>query len=139
MAVRSRSAWLLWAALMAACRAEGGDLSVAQLTDVVAREQESLEACYQNALDQTPYDHEFRIETRLRIRPDGSVSRVSFDQTGLKGIGPCVEKTIRAWKFPVAKAETRASLPIIFRPKVEKTLPADLQLPPGFKVLKQPQ
>ena len=115
------------------------DLSVAQLTEVVAREQGSLDACYQAALDKSPYDHEFRIQTRLYIRKDGSVAKVGLDQTGLRGIGPCVEKTIRSWKFPPAQEETHASLPIIFRPKIEKTLPPDFKLPPGFSVVQPPQ
>jgi hypothetical protein len=128
------------AALLSGCqRPSGGDLSVEQLTAVVAREQASLDPCYQNALDKQPYDHEFRIETRLEIRRDGTVAKVGIDQEGLKGVGACVEKTIRTWKFPDAREETRANLPIIFRPKVVKTLPEDLHLPPGFKVLQPPE
>ena len=101
---------------------------------VVAREQDSLEPCYQAGLEATPYDHEFRIEAKLKIKPDGSVSKVELDQTGLRGVGPCVSKVILGWKFPTAKAETHAALPIIFRPKVVKTLPEGV-LPPGFQVL----
>jgi hypothetical protein len=117
------------------CGSKGGDLSVAQLSEVVAREQDSLTPCYQAGLDATPYEHEFRLQATLEIKPDGKVSKVQLDQNGLRNVGPCVEKTIRAWQFPTAKAETRASLPIIFRPKVVKTLPDGMQLPPGFKVL----
>ena len=121
----------------AGCRRAANDLSVAQLSEVVAREQPSLEVCYQAGLDRTPYDHEFRIQARLSIRRDGTVDKVELDQNGLQGLGPCLEQTIRAWRFPQAEADTLASLPIIFRPKVEKVLPENLQLPPGFKVLPQ--
>jgi hypothetical protein len=117
------------------CGGKRGDLSVQQLSEVVAREQDSLTPCYQAGLDATPYEHEFRIQATLDIKPNGKVSKVQLDQTGLRGLGPCVEKAIRAWQFPTAKAETRASLPIIFRPKVVKTLPDGMQLPPGFKLL----
>jgi hypothetical protein len=117
------------------CGSKGGDLSVAQLSQTVAREQDSLTPCYQAGLDATPYEHEFRIQATLQIKPDGHVSSVQLDQVGLRGVGPCVEKAIRAWTFPTAKVETRASLPIIFRPKVVKSLPDGMQLPPGFKVL----
>jgi hypothetical protein len=120
-------------ALLAGCKAKTGqDLSAMQLTAVVAREQGSLTPCYQSALDQKPYEHEFRIEVTLRIQPDGKVSEVSLDQPGIEGVGACVEAAIRNWKFPSAVDETHARLPIIFSPKVEKTLP---NLPPGFKVL----
>ena len=131
---------LIALALCAGCRpSRGHDLSTEQLTAVVAREQGSLDPCYQSALDKTPYDHEFQIQTTLHIRKDGSVANVTLDQAGLRGIGPCVEKAIRAWKFPPAEDETRARLPIIFRPKVERQLPPDLKLPPGFKVVQPPQ
>jgi hypothetical protein len=132
-----RSVLLLMAAASCASGcggSKGGELSVQQLSEVVAREQDSLTPCYQAGLDATPYEHEFRIQAVLEIKPDGKVSKVELDQTGLRGLGPCVEKAIRAWQFPTAKAETRASLPIIFRPKVVKTLPDGTQLPPGFKL-----
>jgi hypothetical protein len=128
----------LASASIACGRAQGGDLNVSQLTAVVAREQETLTPCYQSALDRSPYEHEFRIQATLEIRSDGSVESVVLDQTGLQGVGPCIEKTIRTWKFPTAKAATRASLPIIFQPKVVQSPPANLKLPPGFKVLEPP-
>jgi hypothetical protein len=134
---RARSAIVLAFLLLAACRAKNRqDLSAAQLTAVVAREQASLAPCYQSALDKMPYEHEFRIETTLQIRPDGRVSEVTLDQPGIEGVGPCIEAAIRTWQFPKAVAATRASLPIVFTPNVEKTLP---NLPPGFQVLQNPQ
>lgn len=121
------------------CRKGGGDLSTQQLSNVVAREQPSLEPCYQAGLERTPYEHEFRIEAKLSIKPDGSVTKVELDQTGLQGMGPCIEQTIRGWRFPEAKAETHASLPLIFRPKVVESLPDNVQIPPGFKILNDPR
>jgi hypothetical protein len=56
----------------------------------------------------------------------------------MRGVGACVEQTIRGWKFPPARDPTRASLPIIFQPKVVKTLPEGFKLPQGFQVLPQP-
>lgn len=119
----------------AACKPKGGDLTTQQLSEVVGREQPSLAPCYQAGLDRTPYEHEFKVEAKLSIRPDGSVSQVELDQNGLQGMGPCLEKTILGWKFPQAKAETYASLPIVFRPKVVNTVPEGVKLPPGFQVL----
>lgn len=119
------------------CRKGGGELSTDQLSEVVAREQPSLEPCYQQGLERTPYEHEFRIETKLTIKPDGSVAKVELDQNGLQGMGPCLEQAIRGWQFPQAKASTYASLPLIFRPKVVENIP-DGVIPPGFKVLQTP-
>jgi hypothetical protein len=129
--------WFALALCLSACHAaHGRDLSVAQLSDVVAREQPSLDHCYQDSLDQAPYEHEFRIEATLHIEPDGHVAKVQLDQAGLPGIGPCLQKEIKAWRFPSAPAPTDTKLPIIFRPKVVKDLP---KLPPGFQVLQPPQ
>jgi hypothetical protein len=128
-------------ALMSAggCRKSGGDLTTQQLSEVVAREQPTLEPCYQAGLERTPYEHEFRIEAKLSVNPDGTVSNVELDQTGLQGMGPCIEKTIRGWRFPQAKAATHASLPLIFRPKVVQSLPDNIQIPPGFEILNDPR
>jgi len=125
---------LLWGACS---RASGGDLSIDQLNEVVVREHHSLEHCYQTSLDNTPYEHEFRIQADLRIRPDGQVAELELDQAGLRGLGPCIEKTIRSWHFPPAKTETRARLPIVFQPKVLKAAPQNL--PKGFRVLTEEQ
>jgi hypothetical protein len=125
--------------LLGACsRSSSGELTTEQLTATVAREQPSLEPCYQDGLDRTPYEHEFRIESTLVIKPDGSVSKVKLDQNGLQGMGPCLEKVIRGWRFPTAKSSTHASLPLIFRPKVVESIPEGA-IPPGFKVLGDPK
>jgi hypothetical protein len=134
-----RERWVMCVVLLMACRpTPGEDLSVAQLSEVVAREQDTLTPCYQTGLDKNPYHHEFQIQAVLKIRPDGKVTHVKLDQTGLPGVGPCLEKAIRTWQFPVAKASTRASLPIVFRPEVVQELPKDFKLPPGFQILPPP-
>ncbi|MET0391006.1 MAG: AgmX/PglI C-terminal domain-containing protein [Polyangiales bacterium] len=126
---------LVCASFALGCRSEGGDLTVEQLSAVVAQEQASLEPCYQQGLERTPYKHEFRVQAELRIRPDGSVETVKLDQTGLQGLGPCLTKALFTWRFPEAKESTRASLPIVFQPKVEQVMPDHVKLPPGFRVL----
>jgi hypothetical protein len=132
-------AWLAIFVCAGACRAAAThDLSIEQLSAVIARDQASLDPCYQSALDKTPYDQEFKIQTTLHIRKDGSVAKVELDQQGLRGIGPCLVEAIKAWQFPSAADETHARLPIIFRPKVERTLSPDVKLPPGFKVVQPP-
>lgn len=126
---------LLCLALIGCASKPTGDLTAEQMSEVVVREQPALAACYQAGLDRTPYTHEFQVQAALHIRPDGSVAKVELDQTGLSGLGACVERSIRSWHFPQAQAETHASLPIVFQPKVKKELPPNVQLPPGFKVV----
>ncbi|HEY2735589.1 MAG TPA: hypothetical protein VGI70_16445, partial [Polyangiales bacterium] len=105
MARRLTSSASLALALFAAsaCRSKSGELSAAQLSAVVAREQASLAPCYQSALDKTPYTHEFRLQAILRVLPNGNVADVNLDQPGIEGVGPCVQTAIRRWKFPTAK------------------------------------
>lgn len=133
MNARYRTPILVMTALsaMSACNKPtgGGDLSPEQMGQVVAREQPALAVCYQAGLDRTPYEHEFRVQAVLHIRPDGSVATVKLDQTGLSGLGACLEKSIRAWHFPTAQADTHASLPIVFQPTIKKELPPNIQLP----------
>lgn len=138
--MRRRLLTLTFAALLAACRpTTGQELSNEQMSAVVEREQPALEQCYQAGLDQTPYDHEFQIEAVLRIAPNGHVTDVELDQSGIAGLGNCVKKAIRGWRFPQAPVETRAKLPLVFHPKVEHITkpPPQLQLPPGFRVLEK--
>jgi hypothetical protein len=111
----------LWAAVLLAfgCQSKGQDLSVEQLTTVVAARQEELRPCYQTALDKDPDSKEFRMQATLHVNRDGEVEDVDLEKGGLPNVGTCIEKVVKAWKFPKAKADTYASMPIIFRPTVE--------------------
>lgn len=112
--------WALIALGCIACQSKkGGELTVEQLTAVIAAHQEKLSPCYQTALDKEPDSPEFRIQATLHISKSGDVADVELEKTRLKTVGPCVEKAVRSWKFPAAKADTYATLPIIFRPTVE--------------------
>ena len=110
----------LWVGLAClACRGRGEDLTVAQLTNVVAAQQDSLRPCYQAALDKQPDSPEFKIQATLHVKKDGNVESVELERGGLPNVGSCVERVVRTWKFPAAQADTYANLPIIFRPTIE--------------------
>jgi len=115
--------WALVASVTVACLGcqgkKGQDLTVAQLTSVVAANQEQLRPCYQTALDKEPDTAEFRLQATLHVAKSGEVADVEVERGRLAGLAPCVEKVVRGWKFPSAKADTRAALPLIFRPTVE--------------------
>ena len=113
------------AASMASCKNPGKDLTVEQLTAVVAGHQETLKPCYQAALDKQPDSNEFRMQATLHVAKDGRVEKVELERGGpLPNVGSCVEKVVSKWKFPTAEADTYASLPIIFRPTVEPMMEA---------------
>lgn len=117
-----RVSWLcVSVALVApACQSnKGRDLSVAQLTAVVAANQDQLKPCYQTALDKQPDSQEFRIQATLHVNKGGSVEDVELEKGGLPNVASCVDKVVRSWKFPPAQADTYASMPLIFRPTIE--------------------
>jgi hypothetical protein len=119
-----RVSWLC-ALLVLGCQSnKGGDLSVEQLTTVVAANQEQLKPCYQSALDKQPDSQEFRIQATLHVNKTGSVADVELERGGLPNVGSCVEKIVKTWKFPAAQADTYASMPLIFRPTVEPMMEA---------------
>ena len=107
--------------LLVACSGAPRDLSEAQLSAVVAREQPGLERCYRSALETHPYEQAINMEALIAIAPSGAVTSVELKGGGgLPGMSPCLVASIRSWKFPTAKDETATSLPIIFRPEVKQ-------------------
>jgi hypothetical protein len=103
---------------------KGRDLTVEQLTAVVAAHQAELRPCYQTALDKQPDSQEFRMQATLHVSKNGDVQKVELERGPLPNVGSCIEKTVETWKFPPAEAETYASMPIIFRPTVESMFEA---------------
>jgi hypothetical protein len=97
-------------------------LTPTQLTPVVSAHREELRSCYDEAMDaEGPAD--VTMTVRLRIQPDGSVSRVDVSQTGagaprrlVKRMTTCVRSNVRNWRFPEAGSTTKTQFPLVFRP-----------------------
>ena len=95
------------------------DLSVEQLSHVVDAQRATLKPCYDAALKDHPYEHEMRMQAVIHVAPSGSVSQVEIEPgAGLPGMPECIKQTIARWRFPTAKDETHASLPLVFKPEV---------------------
>jgi hypothetical protein len=114
-----RVSWLCVFVALGCQSNKGRDLSVAQLTAVVAANQDQLKPCYQSALDKQPDSQEFRIQATLHVNKSGSVEDVELERGGLPNVATCVDKVVRTWRFPAAEADTYASMPLIFRPTIE--------------------
>ena len=109
---------------LVACGGPKHDLSEQQLSRAVDAQRPSLERCYQDALDSSPYKQEIKMQAVIHIAPTGTVSSVEIDGSGgLPGMSPCLRKAIAAWRFPQAKDPTDTSLPLIFQPQVQKPKP----------------
>jgi len=112
-------AWVCLLLALGCQSSKGQDLSVSQLTAVIAARQDELRPCYQTALDKSPDSQEFRIQATLHVDKSGEVEDVELEKGALPTVAPCVDKVVRTWKFPKAQADTYATMPIIFRPTVE--------------------
>ena len=111
---------LVVGALLTGCASEAQDLSTEQLSKVVAANRDSLQGCYQAALERTPYKSEVRMTANIFIQPSGAVRKVEVDKDGLKGMPECIEQAIAKWVFPKAPDETATTLPLVFNPEVVK-------------------
>ena len=96
------------------------DIPAVELSRIVAAHQATLKACYDAALERSPYKHEIRIQAAIHIEPSGRVANVELDQEGLPGLGKCLRAAIAQWPFPPAEDATHTALPIILRPEVVK-------------------
>ena len=96
------------------------ELTTEQLSAVVDAQREGLQACYQAALERTPYKSEVRMAANIFIRPSGEVDHVEIEESGLKGMPDCLSKAIGQWRFPAAEAQTATNLPLVFTPEVVK-------------------
>lgn len=87
---------------------------------VINGRRPQLQQCYEAALAKSPSRKEVRMHAAIHIRPSGDVYEVKIDPGGaLPGMSDCIQQAISSWKFPKVPDETRASLPLIFRPEIE--------------------
>jgi hypothetical protein len=82
-----------------------------------------VRSCYEQALDGWP-QLEGRVVTKFVIGPDGLVTRsaVADNDTGLLGLGCCVNKAVETWRFPPPEG---GGIVIVTYPFVLETTAAD--------------
>ncbi len=95
-------------------RPEG--LGEEQLYRVISRGKRQLQRCYETALRYMVSDETIRLDVDLTVGRSGRVDRVNTRGRTLGDMEDCIERAIRAWRFPPAGRTTRSSFPLIFQP-----------------------
>jgi hypothetical protein len=87
-----------------------------QLYRVISRGKRQLQRCYETALRYTLSDETIRLDVDLTVGLSGAVSRIRTRGRTLGDMDGCIERVIRAWRFPTAGRTTDTSFPLIFQP-----------------------
>ena len=100
-------------------------LSQEQLSDVIKSHLDSLQRCYETALQgqETPSEAA-SLDLELAIAARGEVTSVRTRGNTLAGLDACFERNARTWVFPQAGRATQLRFPLVFRPVVNTQLSA---------------
>jgi hypothetical protein len=92
-------------------------LSQEQLSDTIKSHLDSLQRCYEVALQgsETPSEPA-TMDLELAIAAHGDVTSVRTQGSTLPGLDACFERNARTWVFPQAGRATQLRFPLVFRP-----------------------
>jgi hypothetical protein len=93
-----------------------GGLTAAQLSKVVLRGREQLQRCYETALRGSGSTETVRMDVEVSVSPSGNVTNAKAGGQGLPGMGQCIERTVKMWRFPEAGDATQTKFPVVFQP-----------------------
>ena len=111
-------------ALLAA-RDEPRALEAADVQAVVERGREELAACAEVATRPRDVLPE-RLDVAIVIAPRGRVSRVDVTGDAPRPLRACIVRSVRSWRFPRSRSETRTRIPVVFaQPEEGSTPPED--------------
>jgi hypothetical protein len=97
--------------------ATGQGLSAGQLSKVVRQGRSSLQRCYETALRQIGgSDETVRMDVEVTVSANGNVSKAHAGGKGLAGMKQCLERTVKAWRFPKSGGTTETRFPVVFQP-----------------------
>jgi predicted Zn finger-like uncharacterized protein len=74
-----------------------------------------VQMCFNSALKRDPLIKVRRADVSIQVSPSGEVSSVSIPALSGTQLGLCLEKRIRAWKFPKATEVFNSRFPIVFQ------------------------
>jgi predicted Zn finger-like uncharacterized protein len=93
----------------------GGQLDPDDVFEVVSANRIGVQMCYNSALKRDPLLKVRRADVSISVSPNGSVSNVSIPALSGTQLGMCLEKRIRAWRFPRGSETFRGQFPIVFQ------------------------
>jgi hypothetical protein len=95
-------------------RARGEGLNADQIRNVVAREQRTLQNCWEVAVRGMREVPTVRIDVEVTIGPSGTVTSAHARGPGLGNLPECIERTVLRWRFPQADGPTQTRFPVVF-------------------------
>lgn len=94
----------------------GGQLTAAQLSQVVLRGRKNLQRCYETALRGANSDETVRLDVDVEVSPSGNVTSARTTGKGLPGMDECITRTVRMWRFPMSGDGAQTRFPVVFQP-----------------------
>lgn len=92
----------------------GGDLDPDDLLDVYRDNKIGVTLCYNGALKKDPLLKLGKVEVTIRVGTTGTVSMVSIPSLAGTDLGNCLQKRIKAWRFPKNSSGLDTRFPIVF-------------------------
>jgi len=92
----------------------GGALDPDDLIEVYKNNKIGVSLCYNSALKRDPLLKVQKAEVTIRVGTTGTVSMVSIPSLSGTDLGTCLQKRIKAWRFPKNSSGLETRFPIIF-------------------------
>jgi hypothetical protein len=92
----------------------GGELDPDDLIEVYRNNKIGVTLCYNSALKKDPLLRVQKAEVTIRVGTTGTVSLVSIPALSGTELGNCLQKRIKAWRFPKNSSGLETRFPIIF-------------------------
>ncbi len=91
-------------------------LSFSEIRRVISQNRASVaRACWAIRKDAADAPRTARVSLSLVVAPSGTVTRArAADPTGYPGLGACVARQARRWRFPAAERSTSVTFPFVF-------------------------
>jgi hypothetical protein len=97
-------------------RAGSGSISAAQLSSIVARGKRNLQRCYETSMRSSGMAETVRVDVSVSVSAAGNVKSVKTSGKGLPGLSQCIERSVRAWRFPSTGEDFQTKFPLVFSP-----------------------
>ncbi len=91
-------------------------LDGAKLMRVVSKNRPSLQRCYDVAIRGQSDPPSARIDVRISVGASGTVTRVNARGKDFGGLGRCLERAVRRWRFPASSEGGETQFPVVFSP-----------------------
>jgi hypothetical protein len=94
-----------------------GALDRSALVAVVNAHRDTLQSCYDRAVDDADDAEPSRVDVAITISESGVVTTAVVDGDDVRNLRDCINRAVRRWQFPTAGGSTRATFPVILRPR----------------------